>query len=108
MALSAFTAGPGGNVSVGPTPLAVQVTGPTILINNLSDVTVYGTLSAGSAGVLTWNPIALIAPGGATFGQTGGFAVQPRQSLPVVASLGWLWLATAGPIAAGVNIVNGT
>lgn len=108
MALSAFAAGPGGNLSVGPTPLAVAVIGPTILITNLGEVTVYGTLASGTTGVLAWNPIVSIAAGGTTVAQTGGFAIPPNASLPVTMAGGWLWLATGGPQGAGVNVINGT
>lgn len=109
MALSGFAAGPGGNISVGPTPLAVQVVGPTILITNLGEATVYGTLQTGTGGVLAWQPIASIAGGGNSGAGIGGFAIPPNSSLPITTGANtWVWLATGGNVGAGVNLINGT
>lgn len=114
MALNAFQFTGGGNVSVGPTPLAVQVAGPTIVITNIGEWTVYGSLGGSASGSLS--PATYIpgqAVGGTGGGNTAtgvsGIAILPR-GVPVTLSVGansWIWLATQAQPGA-VNIANGT
>lgn len=113
MALNAFQFTGGGNVSVGTTPVAVQVTGPTIVITNIGIVTVYGSLGGSASNTL--NPPAYISGqpaggtgGGNTAAGVGGIAIAPQQEVALsVGSNSWLWLATLAGEGA-VNIANGT
>ena len=114
MALNAFTMTGGANVSVSATPLAVQVTGPTINVSNVGQCTVYGSLGGSASNTL--NPASFIVGqpvggtgGGNTGTGVGGFAVLPGQSLAVSASgQSWLWRVAAGGSAGAVNVANGT
>lgn len=113
MALNAFTFTGGGNVSVGTTAIAVQVTGPTINVSNIGNNTVYGSLGGSASSTL--NPATFIAGqvvGGTGSGATGtgvcGFAILPSQSLAVsVSGQSYLWLSTLSG-ASSVNVANGT
>lgn len=113
MALNAFQFTGGANVSVSLTPLAVQVTGPTINVTNVGPNTVYGSL--GGSGTNTLNPASYISGqpvGGTGSGSTGtgvgGFAVLPSEVLAVsVGANSWLWLATLAGVGV-VNVANGT
>ncbi len=114
MALNAFTFTGGANVSVSSTPLAVQVTGPTINVANIGQSTVFGSLGGSASNTL--NPASFIVGqpvggtgGGNTGTGVGGFAILPMQSLPIsVSGQSWLWLMTAAGFAGTVNVANGT
>jgi hypothetical protein len=113
MALNAFTFTGGGNVSITGTPQAVQVVGPTIVVSNIGQNTVYGSL--GGSASTTLNPGLYLSGqplggtgGGNTGTGVGGFAVLPGQSLPVsVSGQSWLWMQTLQGLGS-VNIANGT
>ena len=112
MALSSFAVTGAGDVTVGPTPLAVQVSGSTVLITNLGFVTCWASLggSAPSAanpatGQLTGLPVGQAGSSGNVATATGGVAVEGFPAPPValaIGSNGFLWLATI----AGQTVVN--
>ena len=114
MALNAFQFTGGANVGVSPTPLAVQVAGPTILISNLGIVPVYGSLGGSASGSLSPSTFvsgqlgAASSPGGNTATGFGGVVVLPGQQVALTTGAStWLWLATlAGQ--GSVNVANGT
>lgn len=118
MALSAFALSGGGNVNVGTVPVAVQVTGPTIVITNIGNTTVYGSCggSASSTINLTLGFVQSQVVGGTGAGSTNAASAGVAIPLPgnlgnqVVISTGgngYLWLATLSGVGA-VNVANGT
>jgi hypothetical protein len=116
MALNAFTLTGGANVSVSSTPLAVQVAGPTILIANIGQNTVYGSLGGSASGSLNPGGPYLsgqlggaAVPGGNTATGFAGIAVFPGQQVAISAGANtWLWLATLSGLTGAVNVANGT
>lgn len=113
MALNSFQFTGGANVSVGPTPLAVQIVGPTVVVTNIGALTVYGSLGGSTS--ISLNPGAYLsgapAPAGnapSTATGVGGFSVLPGQQIALAAGAnGFLWLATLAGQSA-VNVANGT
>lgn len=113
MALNAFTFTGGANIAVTPTPMAVQITGPTINVTNVGQNTVYGSLGGSASSTLS--PVSFITGqpvGGTGGGNTalgvGGFAILPGQAVAVsVSGQSWLWLASIAG-AGVVNVANGT
>lgn len=113
MALNAFQFTGGGNVPISSTPLAIQVTGPTIVVTNIGGATVYGSLGGSASNTLAPTNYLSGQPVGGTGGgntATGvaGIAIPPlEQAVLAVGGNSWLWLATLAQPSA-VNIANGT
>lgn len=118
MALSSFALSGGGNVNVGTVPVAVQVAGPTVVITNIGNATVFGSCggSASATVNLTLGFVTGQVVGGTGGGNTNtasaGIAIPPatNEGSQAVISTGgnsWLWLATLAGVGS-VNVANGT
>lgn len=113
MALNSFALSAGANVSVGTTPIAVQITGATIVITNVGAATVYGScggstpaLNLATAGYITGLPAGNATNAGQVANGTAGIAILPAPTGDIVVLAtggnGFLWLATT----AGTGVVN--